>query len=62
VPKAAVRPCPWIGPLRRRESEWGRAAVYFLKLVVASYLLMRLILYMTRVLAGYFVDHVWRFW
>jgi len=36
--------------------------VYFLKLVVASYLLMRLILYMTRVLAGYFVDHVWRFW
>ncbi|MHB8733600.1 MAG: hypothetical protein ACYDAB_17715 [bacterium] len=35
--------------------------VYFAKLLAISYLLMRFILYDTRVLAYYFVHGVWRF-
>jgi hypothetical protein len=35
-------------------------AVYFAKLLVISYAVMRFILYGTRVLADYFVHGVWR--
>ncbi|HET7265991.1 MAG TPA: hypothetical protein VFL28_15100 [bacterium] len=35
--------------------------VYFAKLLAISYLLMRFILYGTRVLAYYFVHGTWRF-
>ncbi|HXX39035.1 MAG TPA: hypothetical protein VEP50_12960 [bacterium] len=48
-------------PQLRRGSEWKTVGVYFLKLLIVSYLLMKLIVYLTRVLAGYFIDHVWRF-
>lgn len=44
-----------------RGAEWKGIAKYFLKLLVVSYLLMRLIVYLTRVLADYFMYHVWRF-
>ena len=35
--------------------------MFFLKLLVSSYILMRLILYLTRVIAYYFVNGVWKF-
>ena len=44
-----------------RSAEWKVVGKYFLKLLVVSYLLMKLIIYLTRVLADYFVYHVWRF-
>jgi hypothetical protein len=39
---------------------WFRV-LFFLKLLVTSYLVMRLILYLTRVMAYYFVNGVWKF-
>ena len=48
-------------PPRRVPSELKFRAVFFLKLLVSSYILMRLILYLTRVIAYYFVNGVWKF-
>ncbi|HYM68259.1 MAG TPA: hypothetical protein VEZ44_01570 [bacterium] len=44
-----------------RSAEWKNIGKYFLRLLVVSYLLMKLIVYLTRVLADYFMYHVWRF-
>ena len=58
------------GPARRKDgdgsikgaaSEWKFRVKYFLGLLAISYVLMRLIVYLTRVLAYYFLYGVWRF-
>ena len=42
-------------------SEWARVGRYLLGLLLVSYLLMKLIVYLTRVLADYFMYHAWKF-
>lgn len=49
------------GPPRSVGSEVTFRVAFFLKLLVSSYILMKLILYLTRVIAYYFVNGVWRF-
>lgn len=46
---------------KRLPSELAFRAAFFLKLLVASYIIMKVILYLTRVIAYYFVHGVWRF-
>ena len=48
-------------PPRRLPSELRFRVAFFLKLLVSSYILMKLILYLTRVMAYYFVHGVWKF-
>lgn len=47
-----------VGASKRDLRFW---TVYFAKLLAISYVLMRFILYGTRVLAYYFVHGVWKF-
>jgi hypothetical protein len=48
-------------PPRRGASELKFRVMFFVKLLVSSYILMKLILYLTRVMANYFVNGVWKF-
>ncbi len=48
-------------PPKRIPPELKFRAVFFLKLLVSSYILMKLILYLTQVIAYYFVNGVWKF-
>ncbi len=45
----------------RTAPEWKIIAKYFIRVVIISYLLMRFIIYGTRVLAYYFLHGVWKF-
>jgi len=49
------------GPPKRVGSELAFRVAFFLKLLVSSYILMKLTLYLTRVIAYYFVNGVWKF-
>ena len=48
-------------PIRRLESELRFRGKFFLGLLITSYLLMKIIIYLTRILAYYFVYGVWKF-
>ncbi len=45
---------------RSQGSELTFRVLFFLKLLVTSYVVMKLMLYLTRVIAYYFVNGVWK--
>jgi hypothetical protein len=47
-------------PPQNGGSEVTFRVAFFLKLLVSSYILMKIILYLTRVIAYYFVNGVWK--
>jgi len=51
----------WGHPIRPLAPDWKLAAKYFAGLLIVSYVLLKLIVYFTRVLAYYFLYGTWKF-